>query len=366
MKKKSLKGIIGIFVVVLIVFIGSTIIQSNRRAVIIDDPVPDILGSDSLVNQEIKKGDDWQQIVSDSKFQLGELYVVGGELEYQHYGTFPKLDGSTVALAMAHEFAWQHLGMSEEESRLFIQFSTTHRAYMGLMGEEIYAYHRIQTSDGKTIRMEEGKIADLIIATYPSEDELRYASEQGIELRIEPICYDAFVFITHIDNPVESLTIEQVQKIYTGEITNWKEVGGNDEAIVAYQREAGSGSQSGMELLVMQGLKMAEPEAVKIVMGMGWLIESVAEYQNESYSIGYTYRYYIDNLYKNPDIKILAIEGVSPNDENIRNASYSFTTSYYAVIDIENQEGIAGEFLAWILSDEGQKCIEQAGYIPLR
>ena len=325
----------------------------------------DILGSYSYINEAITKGEDWKQIVQDSKFQLGEFYEKDGQ-QYRYYGTYPRMDGSTVALTMANEFAWQHLGLSEEESIYFVAFNSTHKAFTGLIyGNESYG-SIVYDEDGTYASMDKMRQIDLIIVTHPSEEELEIAAEAGVELIIEPVCYDAFVFITHKDNPVDSLTIEQVQKIYTGEITNWKEVGGNDEKIVAYQRQEGSGSQTGMMQLVMQEFEMADPIRVKVAESMSMLIEAVAEYKNESSSIGYTYLFYIDNLYKNPDIKVLKIEGIAPTPENIRNETYSFVTKYYAVIRAEDIEALGGEFMIWMLSDEGQACIEQAGYIPLK
>ena len=105
-----------------------------------------------------------------------------------------------------------------------------------------------------TTFVEENHPVDLIIVTEPSDEEIEMAKKYNIEMLIKPVCYDAFVFITHKDNPVDNLTIEEIQKIYSGQITNWKEVGGNDEKIRAYQREENSGSQTAMEKLVMQGI----------------------------------------------------------------------------------------------------------------
>ena len=207
---------------------------------------------------------------------------------------------------------------------------------------------------------------DIVIATEPSDEELALADNWGITLIKEPVCYDAFVFITHKDNPVDSLTVEQIKKIYTGEITNWKDVGGKNEKIRAFQREKNSGSQTAMENLVMGGADMIDPIEVKVIEGMGMLVDAVAEYENETASLGYTYRYYIDTLYKNDSIKTIAVDGISPTDENIRNESYPFTTNYYGVIRKGDEEKTGGKFLKWILSDEGQKCVAQAGYIALR
>lgn len=361
MKKRSLNGIIIVLVILFAVGIIFSIwsrLSERERDIVEGDP--DRLGSHSYVNQEIKKPASWIRIVKDSPFQLGDIFEKDGQ-NFREYGTYPKIDGSTVTLAMAYEFAWQHLGWDDYALRYFVGMSTTHYAYLSLI-EKDSGY----PTEYQEVIMDADKKVDLILATYPSEEELAAAEKAGVELLIKPICYDAFVFITHADNPVDSLTIEQVQKIYTGEITNWNEVGGNDERIIAYQREANSGSQTGMETMVMQGLEMADPRMVEVVYGMGALVEAVAEYENETQSIGYTYRYYIDNLYKNPDIKILKIEGIEPNAENMQNESYPFTTNYYGVIRAEDQNQIGGQFLDWILSDEGQQCIEQAGYVPLQ
>ena len=99
---------------------------------------------------------------------------------------------------------------------------------------------------------------------------------------------------------------------------------------------------------------------------MGMLVDAVAEYENETASLGYTYRYYIDSLYKNDNIKTISVDGISPSDDNIRTGSYPFTTNYYGVIREGDDDSIGGQFLDWMLSNEGQQCIAQAGYITLR
>jgi phosphate transport system substrate-binding protein len=173
------------------------------------------------------------------------------------------------------------------------------------------------------------------------------------------------VFITHIDNPVDGLTVGQIQGIYTGAITNWSEVGGLDQEIVSYQREPNSGSQTTMEQRVMDGLPMIPAPMARVSMGMGMLVDAVGEYVNRQYSLGYTFKFYIDNLYKSERIKVLAVDGILPGDETIRDGSYPFGANYYAVYRAENRDSAAGRFAAWILSEEGQRCVAQAGYIPL-
>ena len=179
------------------------------------------------------------------------------------YGTYPMLDGSTVCVPMAVEFARQHLGLSDKDASYFVDFQTTDTAYRSVIEKRVGGLGSID----ETI-MEE-KPVDLIVVTEPSEDELELAKAYKVELDIRPVCYDAFVFITHKDNPVDSLTVDQIQKIYSGQITNWKDVGGRDEAIVPYQREEDSGSQTAMEKQVMQGKKMIEPNTVNVAGGNG-------------------------------------------------------------------------------------------------
>jgi len=333
---------------------------------------PDRLGAWGQINQEIERADGWQQIVHDSPFQLGEKVLGGywqtdeGDEPYylQQFGTYPFIDGSTVAVPMAVEFARQHLGFSDEDASMFVNFNTTPEAYANLIRSypNVYAGW-IQSQD---VSMEEGRAVDLIIVTEPSPAELDMAQAEGVTLIVEPVAYDAFVFITHKDNPVDSLTLDQIRDIYAGKVTNWKQVGGNDERIVAYQREEGSGSQTAMVSMVMGDRPIAAPPMVKLEDTMMGLIESVAEYQNDAASLGYTFRYYIDNLYKNDQIKLLKIEGVLASDNNIRSQSYPLTATYNGVIRGDDRDTTGGKFLDWMLSDEGQRCIKQAGYIPLR
>lgn len=321
------------------------------------------------INQIIEKQEGWKQIVENSHFTLGEIAEETDEdgwvRQYSIGKTYPEIDGSTVCVPMAIEFARQHLGFNDEDVTDFVDFSTTHYAYENLITERDDLYGCFTYND-KFMTDYKRDAVDLVIATHPSDEELKMAEDAGIELILEPVCYDAFVFITHKDNPVESLTVQQVKDIYSGKIKNWKDVGGNNEKIRAFQREKNSGSQTAMERLIMGGADMIDPIEIKVIEGMGALVDAVAEYENQTASLGYTYRYYIDNLYKNDEIKAIAIEGIYPTDENIRNGSYPYTTNYYGVIRKEDEAGRAGQFLKWILSEEGQKCVGQAGYITMK
>ncbi|MBQ6600623.1 MAG: substrate-binding domain-containing protein, partial [Clostridia bacterium] len=248
----------------------------------------DKTGSWGSINQDVERGKDWKQIVTDTPFKLGEITPVtedGFSDNYCDKGTYPHIDGSTVCVPMAVEFARQHLGFHDRTANQFVQFSTTHPAYENLIHKENTRENYVHYELDAFIDMSN---VDIVIATEPSDEELALADNWGIELKKTPVCYDAFVFITHKNNPVDSLTVEQIKKIYTGEITNWKDVGGKNEKIRAFQREKNSGSQTAMENLVMGGTDMIDPIEVKVIEGMGMLVDAVAEYENETASLGYT------------------------------------------------------------------------------
>ena len=254
---------------------------------------------------------------------------------------YPEVDGSTATIPLAEAFEGNFKEKNIDE--IEVNHSKTHQAYERLINKEV----------------------DLILVTSPSEDELELAQEKGIELEVTKVVNEGFVFFLNKDNPVDSLTLEQIQKIYSGEITNWKEVGGNDEVIFAYQRPANSGSQTGMINLVMKDKKLAEPPKENIAMSMADIIDAVSNYENKTSSIGYSYYYYANTMYLSDEIKLLKVNGVEPTNETIKNGEYPILTAYYIV----NRKGDLGEAESLkenMLSSRGQKVAEQAGYVPLQ
>lgn len=126
---------------------------------------------------------------------------------------------------------WRHL------EDVCLKHSNTHQSYINLIDD---------------------KVELVIAARFVSRDERVYADEKGVSLIAEPIAMDALTFMVNPSNPVNNLSISQIQGIYTGEITNWKEVGGDDEEIRPYVRNRNSGSQEKFETMVMNGLTIAE------------------------------------------------------------------------------------------------------------
>lgn len=206
---------------------------------------------------------------------------------------------------------------------------------------------------------------DMVFLAHPSEIQMNSAKRRGVKLNLTPIGREAFVFFVHSDNPVETLTVEQIQGIYSGEITNWKEVGGKDEEIRAFQRPEGSGSQSAL-IKMMDGKPLMEPPAKDIVSGMGGIIRETTNYQNRTNAIGYSFRHFSQEMADNGKIKYIAIEGVAPTKENIQNETYPIVDQFYAITTGGSQNPHIQDFIDWMLSKQGQDIVDRSGYVPLK
>ncbi|MCQ2467795.1 MAG: substrate-binding domain-containing protein [Clostridia bacterium] len=189
--------------------------------------------------------------------------------------------------------------------------------------------------------------ADIVFCAYPSDEQLQYAKDNGVELVFEPIGQEAFVFIVNENNPVDGLTSEQVRDIYSGKITDWSEVGGTPGPIVAISRNEGSGSQSTM-IRFMNGQKIKDNH--NLLLGKG---------------IAFSFRFYVENITNYGGIKLLALDGVEPTKENIRNGTYPSTSYFYAVYRADNDNPNVPILIDWILSDEGQYVVEANGYVGI-
>jgi phosphate transport system substrate-binding protein len=258
--------------------------------------------------------------------------------------TYPRVDGSTATIPLSEAIAADILGMSAPEVQKFIKHNTTHNAYVNLINGA----------------------ADIIFVTAPSAEELKMAKIQGVQLEVIPIVKEGFVFLVNTKNPINSLTTKQIQAIYQGKIKNWKEVGGEDKGIIAYQREANSGSQTLMEKTVMHNLPLVEAPK-NVVDGMEGLIENIAKYDNSDRALGYSVFYYAKTMYNKDTIKFIAIDNIKPDNKSISTGKYPFSSDYYAVVKkSEPKDSPARLLLAWILSEHGQNLCEKAGYIPLK
>ena len=212
-------------------------------------------------------------------------------------------------------------------------------------------------------RLADGR-CDMLFGARPSQDQIAYAKDVGVEYKLTPIGKEAFVFFVEADNPVDNITTEQMKAIYHGDITNWKEVGGPNQQIIAFQRPAGSGSQT-MMIYFMGDVTLKEPKTYETYNAMSGVVKNVANYANEDGALGYSFRYFIEGLMQEKNVKILSIDGVYPTTENIKNGSYPLVTGLYCVTRENDPNEYVEKVLDFLLSEDGQYIIEKTGYVGL-
>ena len=263
---------------------------------------------------------------------------------------FPITDGSTACIPLMAQMMADTTGIDLEVAQSGISVSTTAYAWenFGLYPDEEY-----------TARM-------LVVYEAPDyvKEELKEANAQ---LEQKPIGRDALVFIVNEDNPVQSLTRQQLKDIYAGTITNWKDVGGKDQEIIAFQRRADSGSQTLFQKLLIQGGPLMEAPTELAPTAMGELVDSIAEYNNSANAIGFSVYYYIDQMYSKPGLRLLAVDGVTPSNETIADQSYPLCNEFYAAI-LQDSAADSPErrIYEWLSTDAGRSCIEHSGYVAVQ
>jgi len=254
---------------------------------------------------------------------------------------YPRLDGATAAYPVYAAMAQAlYLGLDEDTAVRYVTCSNTDGAYTRLINGE----------------------TDVFFGAQPSKQQMQAAKDKGVELRMTPISKEAFVFFVNRDNPVNGLTLGQIQDIYQKKITNWEAVGGKNERIMPFQRPENSGSQTIMLAAVMKDKPLPPPLWEEYAGMMGGMISQVAVYRNYSSAIGYSFRYFATKMDPNQNIKLLAVDGVQPSTENIRSGAYPFTINAYAVT-AGSGDANTEKLIQWILSEQGQNFIEQCGYI---
>jgi phosphate transport system substrate-binding protein len=183
---------------------------------------------------------------------------------------------------------------------------------------------------------------------------------KNINVKKVIIGYDALALIVHPNNKVSQLTKQQVEDVYTGKITNWKDVGGDDKKIILYSRESSSGTYEFFKEHVLA--KKNFSEKALMLSATGGIIQSVS--QNEQ-AIAY-----VGIAYVNKNIKALAVSYdsgkhyIAPSMTTAKNKTYPIARPLFFFYD-EKLYPIIAPFLDYTLSKEGQKNVEAVGYVPL-
>ena len=259
---------------------------------------------------------------------------------------YPRVDGSTANIPMMAQIRSSYLGEDITESQNnSLNVTTTDYAWRNLL-------------EGNN---------DLLLVYEPSLETKKIIDESPVKLKVTPIGVDALVFIVNQKNTVKNLTTEEIRDIYSGKITNWKELGGEDATIEAYQRVLNSGSQTLFLNLVMKDVKPVDAPIKYRIEGMDGLIETLASYNNTGNALGYSVFYYAKKMYSVPGLELISVDGIMPSDETIGNAEYPFLNQYYLVIREDTpQDSETMKLYNYILSDKGREDMKKAGYIPIK
>lgn len=202
---------------------------------------------------------------------------------------------------------------------------------------------------------------DIAMASRPIKfSEKMKIKEAGEEVEEVIVAYDALAVVVHPSNPVKQLTRKQLEDIFRGKITNWKQVGGEDQKIVVYSRETSSGTY---EFFKESVLKNKNYMAGSLSMpATGAIIQSVSQTKG---AIGY-----VGLAYVSPRIKTLSVSYdnthyATPSVENATNKSYPIVRPLYYYYNVKNKDQV-DPLLQFILSPQGQDIIKKNGYIPVK
>ena len=222
--------------------------------------------------------------------------------------------------------------------------------------------------------------ADVLFAATKASAELEpLAAEQGVELQYIPIAYDAMVFFTNLENPVNGLTRQQIQDIYVrNAYSSWDQVGGPEAKLLPYCRNTDSGSHALMERYFLEDGKLSlAPEILQgnVSVAMSSALTDVASALSldpPAYAIGYSvYAYYGSYEEMMTDVtpnklKLLAVDGVLPTAETIADGTYPLADYNYLVLRSDEPKDTPARRLAeFMVSDAGQQAVAGSGFLPL-
>lgn len=206
------------------------------------------------------------------------------------------------------------------------------------------------------------KTTDIAMASRNiKEKELKLANERGINVDEIVVGYDGITIIANKENPVKDIDDKTLGKVFRGEITNWKELGGEDATIVVLSRDSSSGTHEFFkEHIVRENNSNSKQEygAKTLYMPSNQAIKQ--EVVANKYAIGYIGMGYMDN-----SVESLKVDGVEPTKENILNKSYPIAREVYWYTAKE-RDGVVKGLVDYAISPQGQAIIEEEGFVPVK
>lgn len=197
---------------------------------------------------------------------------------------------------------------------------------------------------------------DIGNASRPIKDkEIATAREKGVNPVANVIARDAIAVIVNPVNRINNFSLEQIKAIYTGEVSNWSEVDGSDQAIVVISRDSSSGTFETFNELALEGDKV-RPDAL-LQASNAAVATSVA---NTPGAIGY-----IGLGYLTEKIKVITVDGIAASGETVNSGEYKLARSLFMYTNGEPTDAVK-EFIDFVMSEEGQKLVEENGYISVK
>jgi phosphate transport system substrate-binding protein len=174
------------------------------------------------------------------------------------------------------------------------------------------------------------------------------------------VALDGLSVYVHADNPINELSIEQLEKIFTGKATNWKDVGGSDAPITVYSRENSSGTYEFFKEHILKGQDFVS--SAQTMPGTAALLQNVSR---DKGGIGYGGAAYGHGAKALKIKKTADSPGIEPTDENVISGKYPIWRYLYNYLNPDKDKGDISAYLTWIRSPEGQKIVKDVGYYPL-
>lgn len=231
---------------------------------------------------------------------------------------------------------------------------------------ELWAAQYMRANPGISIYVEGGGTATGFQALENKETDIVLASRlirgdeaEGLASAYQSIgmlylvAKDALSIYVNYHNPISELTLYEVRKIFSGQIKNWQEVGGNDAPIQVLVRPPNSGTNSYFKKFVLG--RDSYSDSARVYNSTPAIVDQVTENEN---TIGY------GGLAYGPSVKHLRIEGEEPIEENVRQDSYPLSRYLY-LYTANTPTGVVKDFIDWILSPAGQRVVERVGYISI-
>ncbi len=246
---------------------------------------------------------------------------------------------------------------SQASSKVTVSGSTSVGPVVEILGEDFSA-----KNEGVSVEVQQIGSSAGIKNAIEGTSEIGMASrdlkdeEKASGLKETQIAIDGIAVITNSNNEVKELTLEQVKDIYTGKVTNWKEVGGKDAPIVVVSREDGSGTRDGFQ----EGVGFESEELTKdaqISDGSGNIKSTVEGNEN---AIGYISFGYVDDK-----VNALVIDGVKISNETVKDKTYAIQRPFLLVNKEDKISEAGTQFIEYILSEDGQKTVEDKGFISI-